>query len=289
MNAVLEELSKYVLRKQHWDGMHLKEEVQNRLEAIQTLTKSFEKGVFEDGSKNKLSVIKPDIFNERILRCVIAHVLCEFEVPIPRDITCALVKQLQNIPEEIAEMVCREEYPEDILLEYSSVQQASKGLVVECSRDSIMVKTVSLTTGVSMGWHARLLQQLEKWHSILSTQACKFEADMRAMARDTLSVPAPPTCYVYVVDGNYWHKMAFLVVDVSEVEASCHTKASNGTGATSAVAIAVAGAVAATCGPLTLYKTTRTLTATLSWKAVTKSAGGQEHALQAQKRLSFST
>ena len=115
---------------------------------------------------------------------------------------------------------------------HREVQQASK---VECSRDSIMVKTVSLTTGVSMGWHdieapgsRTLLQQLEKWHSILSThawQACKFEADMRAMARDndlSLSVYQRHlhdyVRYVYVVDGNYWHKMAFLVVDVSEVE-----------------------------------------------------------------------
>ena len=101
MNAILQELSPYVLLKQNWDAIQLKMEVRNQLEAIQTLTKSFEKGVFEDGSKNKLSVITPDIFNERIMCYVIEHVLCKFDVPISQDTTCTLLKELVKIPKSV--------------------------------------------------------------------------------------------------------------------------------------------------------------------------------------------
>ena len=243
MNAILKNLSQYVLLKQNWDTIQLKMEVRNQLEAIQMLTKSFEKGVFEDGSKNKLSVITPDIFNERIMCCVIEHVLCKFDVPIPRNTIYPLVKKLQNIPKKIAEMILQREDPEDILLEYSSVQQrdSSKGLMVDCSEHRINFVLVNLKTCDYMDWHdieeddiagwwssRTLLQPLKSWHSILNAhawQACKFKEDMRAVACDndlSLSVYQRHIHdylrYVFVVDGTYCSKKAFLVIDVSELE-----------------------------------------------------------------------
>ena len=177
MNAILQELSPYVLLKQNWDAIQLKMEVRNQLEAIQTLTKSFEKGVFEDGSKNKLSVITPDIFNERIMCYVIEHVLCKFDVPISQDTTYTLLKKLVKIPKSVVRGVLQMSHtsahwghydPESIRRDYHREMTTSPprsfGLVVRrnamrttarklCISNRITITPVNLTTFQIMELH----------------------------------------------------------------------------------------------------------------------------------------
>ena len=267
-------LHAYVLRKENWDGIQLSEEARNRLEAIQTLTKSFEKGVFEDGSKNKLFVITPDIFNEHILRSIVEHMLREFHVPIPRDTTYMLLNQLQNIPEEIAEMVLHDDEDiDDEDIDAEDIHLACHrdittcGLVVrrapKCGHldtgHAIYITPVKLNPSLKTmaWWHRRcisfvmgpivtgfmmrprgeeqlymssrtLLQELEYWHGFLSSthtwQACKFEADMRAVAEYNHLSLSVSQChlhehlrYVFVLDHSDGRKARFLVIDVSEL------------------------------------------------------------------------